>query len=33
MDNKRDKALQDAKNAALREAVEQVAGVLVSSTR
>jgi predicted amino acid-binding ACT domain protein len=31
VDNNRDKALQDAKNAALREAVEQVAGVMVSS--
>jgi hypothetical protein len=31
VDGNRDKALQDAKNAALREAVEQVAGVLVSS--
>ncbi|WP_224246069.1 flagellar assembly protein T N-terminal domain-containing protein [Hyalangium gracile] len=32
VDNNRDKAFQDAKNAALREAVEQVVGVLVSST-
>ncbi|WP_224362992.1 flagellar assembly protein T N-terminal domain-containing protein [Hyalangium versicolor] len=32
VDNNRDKALQDAKSAALREAVEQVAGVLLSSS-
>ena len=32
VDNNRDKAFEDAKNAALREAVEQVVGVLVSST-
>jgi hypothetical protein len=32
VDNNREKATQDAKNAALREAVEQVVGVLVSST-
>lgn len=32
VDNNRDKALQDAKNAALREAVEQVVGVSISST-
>jgi hypothetical protein len=31
MEGNRDKALQDATNAALREAVEQVAGVMVSS--
>lgn len=31
VEGNRDKALQDAKNAALREAVEQVAGVMVSS--
>ena len=31
VDNNRDKAVQDAKNAALREAVEQVAGVLITS--
>lgn len=30
--NNRDRALQDAKNAALREAVEQVVGVSISST-
>jgi hypothetical protein len=31
VEGNRDKALEDAKNAALREAVEQVAGVIVSS--
>lgn len=31
VDNNRDKALQDAKNAALREAVEKVVGVMLSS--
>jgi hypothetical protein len=31
VENNRDKAYQDAKNAALREAVEQVVGVMVSS--
>ncbi|MFL5343369.1 MAG: flagellar assembly protein T N-terminal domain-containing protein [Hyalangium sp.] len=31
VDNNRDKAVQDAKNAALREAVEKVAGVMLSS--
>lgn len=31
VDNHRDKAFQDAKNAALREAVEQVVGVMVSA--
>jgi hypothetical protein len=31
VDNNRDKALQDAKNAALREAVEQVVGVMLTS--